>query len=140
MLEIHKMIVNDTRGGNKMKVFEEYLNGIDNLKHRERLEEIFDWIEKQYPNLEGKIAWNQPMFTDHGTYILGFSISKNHLAVAPETIGIDHFYDEILRSGYECTKQLIRIPWKSEVDFSLLDRMIAFNIMDKANCDTFWRK
>ena len=26
------------------------------------------------------------MFTDHGTYIIGFSVSKKHLAVAPEAV------------------------------------------------------
>ncbi|MCG6581884.1 iron chaperone, partial [Acinetobacter baumannii] len=25
------------------------------------------------------------------------------------------------------------------VDFSLLERMIEFNMLDKANCTTFWR-
>ena len=49
------------------------------------------------------------MFTDHGTFIIGFSIAKNHLAVAPESAGINHFSDEIVQAGYDHTKQLVRI-------------------------------
>lgn len=87
-----------------------------------------------------KIAWNQPMFTDHGTFIIGFSIAKHHLAVAPERAGIIRFSDEIVQAGYEHTKELIRIRWDGPVDYSLLEKMIEFNIMDKADCSTFWRK
>ena len=87
-----------------------------------------------------KIAWNQPMFTDHDTYIIGFSVAKQHLAVAPERAGINHFSDEIVQAGYGHTKQLVRIQWNSPVDFSLLEKMIEFNILDKADCSTFWRK
>ena len=69
------------------------------------------WVTKKFPNLVPEIKWNQPMFTDHGTYIIGFSISKQHLAVAPETVAIDHFADDIVQAGYDYTKQLIRMKW-----------------------------
>ncbi|MDQ8739213.1 iron chaperone [Paenibacillus sp. LHD-38] len=122
-----------------MEVFVEYLERIDNPQHRARAEEIFDWVTKKYPNLMPKIAWNQPMFTDHGTFIIGFSIAKHHLAVAPERAGINHFSDEIVQAGYDHSKELVRIKWDSPVDFSLLEKMIEFNILDKADCSTFWR-
>ncbi|NRG47411.1 iron chaperone, partial [Bacillus sp. CRN 9] len=32
------------------------------------------------------------------------------------------------------------MKWDSPVDFSLLEKMIEFNILDKADCSTFWRK
>lgn len=123
-----------------MEVFAEYLANIDNPQHRDRMEEVLDWVSKKFPDLMPKIAWNQPMFTDHGTYIIGFSVSKHHLAVAPERAGIIHFSDEIVQAGYDHTKQLVRIKWESPVDFSLLEKMISFNILDKAYCSTFWRQ
>lgn len=123
-----------------MDLFAEYLARIDNLGHRDRTEEVLEWIIKKYPNLVPKIAWNQPMFTDHGTFIIGFSVSKHHLAVAPEKAGINHFSDEIVKAGYEHTKELVRIRWDGPVDFSLLERMIDFNITEKKDCSTFWRK
>lgn len=123
-----------------MEVFAEYLASIDNPQHKARMEEVLDWIFKKFPNLMPKIAWNQPMFTNHGTFIIGFSISKNHLAVAPERAGIIRFSDEIVQAGYNHSKELVRIPWDSPVDLVLLEKMIQFNILDKAECSTFWRK
>ena len=123
-----------------MDVFAEYLAHIENPQHRTRTEDVLAWVTKKYPDLKPKIAWNQPMFTDHGTFIIGFSIAKHHLAVAPERVGIIHFSDEIIKAGYDHSKQLVRIQWDSPVDFSLLEKMIEFNIMDKADCSTFWRK
>lgn len=123
-----------------MEVFAEYLAQIDNPQHRARMEEILAWIVGKFPNLASKIAWNQPMFTDHGTFIIGFSTAKQHLAFAPEKAGIQHFSDQIVQAGYTHTNQLGRIPWDRPVDFSLLERIIEFNISDKADCSTFWRK
>ncbi|MWC30635.1 iron chaperone [Paenibacillus sp. MMS18-CY102] len=123
-----------------MEVFAEYLARIDNPQHRDRTEEVLGWVTRKFPNLEPKIAWNQPMFTDHDTYIIGFSIAKLHLAVAPERAGIIHFSDEIVQAGYDHSNQLVRIQWKSPVDYLLLEKMIQFNITEKAGCTTFWRK
>lgn len=123
-----------------MKTFEKFLKDIDNLEHRIRTEEVLNWIINTYPNLVPTIKWNQPMFTDHGTFIIGFSIANKHLAITPEPAGIRHFSDEIVKSGYDHSKMIFRIPWDSPVDYSLLKRMIEFNNLDKSECLTFWRK
>ncbi|MDV2884719.1 iron chaperone [Alkalihalophilus pseudofirmus] len=123
-----------------MEDFSEFLSGIDDPFQREKTEEVFTWIKSNYPNLETEIKWKQPMFTEHGTFIIGFSVSKKHLAIAPESVTITHVEADIVEAGYEYTKELIRIPWKAPVDYSLLEKMIEFNIRDKANCSTFWRK
>ncbi len=123
-----------------MEVFAEYLERIDNPQHRARTEEILSWVIEKFPNLVPKIAWNQPMFTDHGTFIIGFSVAKKHLAVAPERAGITQFSKDIVQAGYDYTNELVRIPWDSPVQFSLLEKMIEFNLLDKAECKTFWRK
>ncbi|WP_340017125.1 iron chaperone [Paenibacillus sp. FSL K6-1318] len=123
-----------------METFAEFIARIDNPEHQARTEEVLNWITEKFPNLKQKIAWNQPMFTDHETFIIGFSVSKQHLAVAPEKAGIIRFSEEITQAGYDHTKELVRMKWKQEIDFSLLERMIEFNIADKADCSTFWRK
>ncbi|WP_342561621.1 iron chaperone [Paenibacillus sp. FSL R7-0345] len=123
-----------------MEVFAEYLEGINNPTHRARTEEVLKWVAEKYPDLVPKMAWNQPMYTDHGTFIIGFSVSKQHLAVAPEVAGINRFSDKIVEAGYDHTKQLLRIKWESPVDYTLLAEMIEFNVLDKADCATFWRK
>jgi uncharacterized protein len=122
-----------------MEVFAEFLNGIDNLEHRARTEEVLGWVSEKFPTLVPVIKWNQPMFTDHGTYIIGFSVSKKHLAVAPEQAGINHVTEDITKAGYDRTKELVRIPWNRPVEYSLLEKMIEFNILDKAEHSNFWR-
>ncbi|WP_342422111.1 iron chaperone [Paenibacillus sp. FSL E2-0178] len=122
-----------------MEEFAEYLAKIDNPVHRAATEEVLTWVIQEFPQLTPKIAWNQPMFTDHGTYIIGFSVSKAHLAVAPEKAGMDHFADAIKQAGLDHTKLLVRMKWTSPVDYTILRQMIEYNIADKADCTTFWR-
>lgn len=122
-----------------MEEFAEYLAKIDNPVHRAATEEVLAWVIQEFPQLTPKIAWNQPMFTDHGTYIIGFSVSKAHLAVAPEKAGMDHFADAIKQGGLDHTKLLVRMKWTSPVDYTILRQMIEYNIADKADCTTFWR-
>lgn len=123
-----------------MEVFKEYLAGIENPRHRARMQEVLGWVAERFPQLKPRIAWNQPMFTDHGTFIIGFSAARHHMAVAPERAGMERFSDEIARAGYARSRELVRIGWDSPVDFSLLEKMIAFNIRDKAEYSAFWRK
>ena len=123
-----------------MESFLEFPDKIEDSKNRKKLEEVLDWVMERFPNLEARIAWNQPMFTDHGTFIIAFSVSKKHLAVSPERSVIERFAPDILKSGYDYTKMLIRIPWEMEVDYSLLEKLIEFNTIDKADSTTFWRK
>ncbi|MFC4711695.1 iron chaperone [Planococcus dechangensis] len=122
-----------------MNEFVEYLSKLDDPDHRERVEEVLQWVMETYPQLVPRVAWNQPMFTDHGTFIIAFSTAKKHMAVAPETAAIDHFAQDIKAGGHSSTKQLIRMSWDRPVDYALLEKLIAFNIEDKADMTKFWR-
>ncbi|MBM7542697.1 iron chaperone [Amphibacillus cookii] len=122
-----------------MSELQAFIEGIANDSHRERIEEVLNWVKDKYPNLKIEMKWNQPMFTDHGTFIIGFSVAKKHLAVAPEQVAIQHVEEDIKKAGYDHTKELIRMPWNKELDYLLLEKIIDFNISDKANCSTFWR-
>lgn len=104
------------------------------------MEEVLCWVAENYPVLQPRIAWNQPMFTDHGTFIIAFSVAKRHLAVAPEKAAIDHFSDIIIQAGYSHSSQLLRMEWDKSVDYALLEKIINYNIKEKAGCVSFWRK
>lgn len=134
------MIKNYNEWRNQMNTFKEFIAKIENLRHQEKLEDIFNWIMKEYPQLEQRIAWNQPMFTDHNTFIIGFSTAKNHIAITPEKAGIEYFSNEIKAAGYDQSMMLFKIKWDDEINYDLLKMMIDYNIKDKANCQTFWRK
>jgi len=123
-----------------MKVFQDFLAKIDDPNHQDRTEEVLTWVADTYPNLVPVVKWNQPMFTDHDTFIIGFSVSKNHLAVAPEGVVVERFSSDIVEAGYNHTKQLMQIKWNSPVNYELLAKIIEYNIREKADCTTFWRK
>ncbi len=59
-----------------MNIFTDYLASISDDQHRAKLADVLGWVSRKFPGLEPKIAWNQPMFTDHGTFIIGFEHSK----------------------------------------------------------------
>lgn len=123
-----------------METFLPYLEKITNPAHLARVKEVLEWVFQTFPNLEARIAWNQPMFTDHGTFIIGFSVSAPHMAISPEGAGMVHFKDEIAKAGYSQGKMLFRIKWEEPVNYELLKSIISYNIEDKADCNTFWRQ
>lgn len=122
-----------------MDIFEPFLAKIANPAHRASMAGVLQWIHERFPTLAPVLKWNQPMFTDHGTFIIGFSAAKNHIAVAPEQPALRLFADRIAASGYTATDGLFRIRWEQAVDFELLAAIIQANMQDKAHTDTFWR-
>lgn len=120
--------------------FDEYLNTIANPAHRNELAQVLDWVSRQYPQLTKIIAWNQPMFTDHGTFIIGFSVAKGHFSVAPEQKAIQKFKTVFDERQLSYGKALVRFQWGGHTDFDLLDKMITYNISDKQDISNFWRK
>ena len=71
-----------------MEEMEKYLSTIKNETHRKHLRQIFDWIMQNFPELEYKTMWNQPVFLEHNTFIIGFSAAKKHFSVSPEAKGL----------------------------------------------------
>ncbi len=133
------MLDNTKKWVNKMEDFQAYLNSIDEPEKRERMRNILSFVRETFPQLKEEIRWNQPMFTDHGTFIIGFSMAKNHISVAPESPVIDVFQKDIEEAGYSYTKGLFRIRWTDKVDYDLLRRIVAFNIEIKKDMKKFWR-
>lgn len=122
-----------------MTELETYLNQIDPPEHQERMREIHDWVSREFPQLVIQMKWNQPMYTDHETYIIAFSTAKKHLSFAPEKAAMDQFSKEIAEAGYSCSKMLVSISWTTQVDYDLLRKVIAYNIEDKKEYTKFWR-
>lgn len=122
-----------------MEVFEAFIRDIEPAAHKERMIGVLTWVHDNYPQLKPEFKWNQPMFTDHGTFIIGFSVSKAHISVAPERDIEESFSVRIKELGYTHGKKLIRLPFSKPVHYELLQEIIDFNIADKAECMSFWR-
>ncbi len=119
--------------------FDDWLGKLKDPAQRERLAEILEWIASEFPRLGRVVKWNQPMFTDHGTFIIGFSASKGHFAFLIEPHALKRFVAEVTAAGYDQTEHIIRVRWDQDVDTALLRRMIEFKIAEKADVTTFWR-
>jgi uncharacterized protein YdhG (YjbR/CyaY superfamily) len=122
-----------------MKTIESYFENMENIKQKERMETLIHYIQKEYPFLDLEIKWNQPMFINNGTFIIGFSYSKKHIAVALEKAALDHFTDLIKERGFKHSKMLFYFPWDKDIDYEMLKTMIDYNIEDKKGYKTFWR-
>ncbi|MGX7148161.1 iron chaperone [Enterococcus ureasiticus] len=123
-----------------MKDINEFFSSISEPENRKRVEELFDWTMNTYPKFKVVIKWNQPMFTDHETFIIAYSTSKKHLSIAPETVTIATFKDEIEKAGYQHTDNIIKITWDQPIDYPLLKKIIDYNVQEKIDYTKFWRE
>lgn len=80
------------------------------------------------------------MFTDHDTFIIAYSATKKHVSVAPETVAITAFKEAIEQANYQHTDNLFKITWEQPIDFSLLKKIIDYNIQEKIHYTKFWRE
>ena len=107
-----------------IKTLDEFQATIHDADNRARMVEVLDWIAQHYPELELRIAWNQPMFTHHGTYIIGFSTAPKHMAMTPERATMNRFEQVMRERGTDFGTMLARQPWNKPFDYELLDAFI----------------
>ncbi len=120
------------------KSFESYLEK-QSPQAQDKFNLIFAWIDENYPQFEKVIKWNQPMYTDHETFIIGFSASKKHISVSPEPAIVQRFQKELEEANYNPSSNLFRITWDQEVNFDLLKQMIDVQVIEKQDFNGFWR-
>lgn len=120
-------------------MLQEFLNKVNNPVLKDKLEGIFNQIQQEFPSLTTEIKWNQPMFIMDGTFIIGFSAAKAHISIAPETVTIETFAQDIEKAGYEATSNLFKIREDQEVNWDLLRNIIAYNMDEKKGYEKFWR-
>jgi uncharacterized protein len=75
-----------------------------------------------------------------GLLIMMFAKAKYHLSILPEEETIVHFANEIAQAGYSVSSRLFQIQWTEPVNYELQEKIIKFNIKDKAENSNFWRQ
>ena len=118
---------------------DEYLETIPDDDNRERMVDVLVWVGLTYPELELRIEWNQPMFTHHGTYIIGFSAASKHMTMAPERATMIRFEQVMRERGTDFSTMLARQPWDKPFDYELLDAFIQHQLAEKQDITSFWR-
>ena len=122
-----------------IKTLDEFLATIPDDDNRERMVDVVVWVGLTYPELKLRIAWNQPMFTHHGTYIIGFSAASKHMAVAPERATMIRFEPVMRERGTDFGKKFALQPWDKPFDYELLDAFIQHQLEEKRDITSFWR-
>ncbi|QNQ81140.1 iron chaperone [Lactobacillus sp. PV034] len=123
-----------------MNQIDEYLANISEENQRAKLSKLLKWVTKTFPNLELQIKWKQPVFTDHDTYIIGFSVAKKHLTVGLETRSLQHFVPLLEQEGIKHGTNTFQIALTDEIPHDLLTKIINYIIEDKKEITTFWDK
>lgn len=122
-----------------ISTLDEHLETIPNDDNRARMVDVLVWVGLTYPVLELRIGWNQPMFTHHGTYIVGFSAASKHMAMAPERATMIRFEPVMRERGTDFGKMFARQPWNKPFDYELLDAFIQHQLAEKQDITSFWR-
>ena len=92
----------------------DYFKSID-PKQAKKVREIIKAITSKYPQLELVVAWNQPMLKIDDQYILGISVSKNHLTIVPFNKDFVKTFAKKLEK-YESNKKTFQVPFDWKVD------------------------
>lgn len=122
-----------------ISTLDEYLETIPNDDNRARMVEVLNWVAERYPELKLRVAWNQPTFTHHGTYIIAFSAASKHMAMAPEFATMIRFEPVMRERGTDFDTMFARQPWNKPFDYELLDAFIQDQLTDKRDVTSFWR-
>jgi uncharacterized protein YdhG (YjbR/CyaY superfamily) len=122
-----------------METIQMFIQKQENPVLKSKLDEMIQWLYNNYPQLDAAIKWNQPMFMDHGTFIIAFSVSKKHISIGLEAYDMVQLHDAIEEAGYSQSKMLFRITEKDEINYDLLRRIVDFKIETKKDYTSFWR-
>ena len=72
--EMHRLfLLFGCEGAGGLETLADYLAQAKAPQRRVRMAEVLEWAERTFSGLEPRVAWNQPVFTDHGTFIIGIT-------------------------------------------------------------------
>lgn len=125
----------------RFTTLDEYLASIADPTHREQFAGLLRWVGATWPQLECQVKWNQPMFTDHGTFILGFTALTNHITVGPERRTLARFMGDVETLKLVHGAKTFRIGYdEAGQQRDLLRQIVDYTIADKKDVQTFWDK
>ncbi len=88
-----------------------------------KIKEMFSSITSTYSDLQLVMAWNQPMLKLGDHYILGVSVSKNHLTIGPfNTDFVETFAKKLEK--FESNKKTFKVPFDWKVDGALMRAIV----------------
>ena len=107
---------------------EEYLASLEPAKQK-TLTSIIDYILREFPDLEAKVAWNVPTIHRRGKYVVGLSAYKHHLTFSPWSPRIIEDFRGRLE-GLVVWKNCFQIPVDWKLDRKLLKDLVRARLSE----------
>lgn len=117
-----------SKSSNKFGIPENYFKSMD-PQVAKTIKEIFAAVTAKHKNLELVMAWNQPMLRLGTDYIVGVSVSKNHLTLNPFSTTVLNIVSPKL-AKYEVKKHTFLVPLDWKVDTALLQAIAKARIAE----------
>lgn len=119
------------RGSTTSKKFDTpatYFKGLE-PKTAKTIKAIFSAVMAKHKGLELVMAWNQPMLRKGKDYIIGVSVSKNHLTLNPFSGDVLSLHAKKL-APFEVNKKTFQVPLDWKVDAGLLASLAKTRISE----------
>lgn len=117
-----------SRGSTTTRKFadpEAYFASLDAVKAR-TMRALFTSLQKDFPDLELVIAWNQPMLRGDDGYAFGASLGRRHILIAPWAQSrLETLRPRLEADGYAVNRKTIRVPLDWAVDEALLGQLVG---------------
>lgn len=119
------------RGSTTSKRFDSpdtYFSGLD-AKTAKTMKAIFAAVTAKHKGLELVMAWNQPMLRLGKDYVIGLSVSKDHIAINP--FNVDALDKNLKKLGpYTVNKYTFQVPLDWKVDGTLISSLAKVRIAE----------
>jgi uncharacterized protein YdhG (YjbR/CyaY superfamily) len=119
------------RGSTTSKRFDSpnnYFSGLD-TKTAKTMKAIFAAVTAKHKGLELVMAWNQPMLRLGKDYVIGLSVSKNHIAINPFSVeALDKNLKKL--APYTVNKYTFQVPLDWKVDATLISSLAKARIAE----------
>ncbi|MEY4796964.1 MAG: hypothetical protein RJA50_448 [Actinomycetota bacterium] len=117
-----------SKSSNKFGTPENYFKSID-PQVAKTIKKIFAAVTTKHKNLELVMAWNQPMLRNENGYVIGVSVSKNHLTLNPFSTTVLNLVTPKL-AKYEVKKHTFLVPLDWKVDSALMQAIAKARIAE----------
>lgn len=105
-----------------------YLAGLDQ-EAADTVRALFAAVTRKNRGLELVMAWNQPCLRRGKDYVLGVSVSKQHITVNPFSKDVIEAFAGRL-AGYGLLKHTFKVPFGWKPDSSLLDALVKARLAE----------
>lgn len=107
---------------------EAFLDGIDQAAAA-TVRAVFAAATRKNKGMELVIAWNQPCLRAGKSYVLGISVSKQHLTLNPFSKDVIDAFRERL-AGLGVSKHTFKVPFGWKPDTALLDALVKARLAE----------